>query len=402
MEESRKRHEGDLPLQGLVVLDLTRTLPGPYCTMLLGDYGADVIKVEDLYSGDPSRAVGRFDGDSGSLFRQLNRNKKSIALDLKSADGREIVERLAARADILAEGFRPGVMERLGLGYEQLKSINTGLIYASISGYGQDGVYRERAGHDLNYTALSGLLDLSAEPEGQPVMPAAQIADVGGSLLAISGLLMALYRRGQSGQGCHIDIAMTRGLLSWLPYAAAHLGGDEALPRRDRSHLTGAYACYNVYETAGGGAMSLGALEPVFWQRFCETVGRPDLIPLQFDPEQREELICTVRALFKQKRRKEWEEIFSGVDACCEPVLELNEALGHHLAREEGCWVDYRTADGVIEKLAGFPLLFCGRPGKMSLPPPRHGEHTREVLALAGYSEQKIEALKSEGRVKIS
>lgn len=380
-----------LPLQGLVVLDLTRLLPGPLCTMLLGDYGANVIKVEDTDAGDPTRFVGRFIEGSGSFFRQLNRNKRSIALNLKTEAGTKIFLQLAEKADVLVEGFRPGVMDRLGIGYEALKKVNPGLVYAAISGYGQSGPYRARAGHDINYSALSGLLDLSAEKDGLPVVPSAQIADIaGGSLMAISGIMFALYDRERSGRGQFVDISMSRGLLPWLTYAASTLGSGESLPRRGNGHITGAFACYNIYETADGKQMSLGALEPQFWQRFCEAVGKPEWTSLQFDHDSREDLIESVSAIFKEKSRIDWEVCFSEIDACCEPVLDLQEAVDHPLNKDNLNWIEYCCADGVKEKLTGFPLLFDDQSGKMLLPPPRHGEHSREILEGLGYDQTEI------------
>ncbi len=387
-----------LSLQGVRVLDMTRMLPGPLCTMILGDYGADIIKVEDLAAGDPTRFAGSSHGESGSLFRQLNRNKKSLALDLKNEKGQQIIKRLAARADILVEGFRPGVMDRLGLGYQELSRINGQLIYAAVTGYGQESSYREKAGHDINYCALSGLLDLSAEENGSPVMPAVQVADIaGGSLLALSGIMIALFEREKSGEGRFVDISMARGLLPFLSYPASCLSADQKLPRRGKGQITGAYACYNIYETADCKYMSLGALEPVFWQRFCAAVARKRWIPRQFEEAGRKELIAEVRALFKSKTRLEWEEFFADLDVCCEPVLDLKEAVDHPLSREENYWLHRSTGKGKTEKLAGFPLLFSGQGGEMRLPPPQHGEHTAEILCELGYDHAAMEELKDDG-----
>ncbi len=392
-----------LPLEGLRVIDLTRLLPGPLCTMLMADYGADVIKIEDVDTGDPTRFVGRFYAGSGSFFRQLNRNKRSLAVNLKADRGRDLIKKLTAESDVLIEGFRPGVMERLGLDYNQLRPINRGLIYASLSGYGQTGPYRERAGHDINYTALVGMLDLSAEEEGSPVMPAVQVADIaGGSLMALTGIMMALYERRAGGEGRFVDISMTRGLLPWLAYHASGLDDQEGLPRRNSGHITGAYACYNIYETADGKYMSLGALEPVFWQRFCEAVGRPEWVDRQFEKQGREQLIKEVGSLFKEKTREQWEVFFEPVDACCEPVLGLNEAIEHPISRSGRYWLDLLLDDGVSEKVTGFPLLFSGQAGTLRLPPPKHGEHTAEVLKSLGLNEAEIKELGTQGIIKTS
>jgi crotonobetainyl-CoA:carnitine CoA-transferase CaiB-like acyl-CoA transferase len=369
--------------------------------MMLGDYGAEVLKIEDIHAGDPTRFVGTFFENGSAFFRQLNRNKKSIALDLKSVSGREIIKILSKKADVLVEGFRPGVMDRLQLGYNHLKAINPQIVYASISGYGQKGPYRNRAGHDINYTALAGMLELSRGNDGNPVMPTAQIADIaGGSLMALNGIMMALFKRETRGEGSFVDISMTRGLLPWLTYAASALTGNEALPRRDSAHITGGYACYNIYKTKDNRFMSLGALEPAFWQNFCEAVSKPEWISLQFEQEKREELIRQVRSLFKEKSRQEWIELFSETDACCEPILELNEAIKHPVNRAEGCWLE--SAAGLEgELLTGFPLLFTGKTGSLRLQPPAHGEHTAEILEELGYTKSDIETLRAQGVIKV-
>ncbi len=387
-----------MPLKGLKVIDLTRLLPGPLCTMLLGDYGAEVIKVEDPNAGDPTRFVGISGKGSGSFFRQLNRNKRSLALNLKTEEGREVIERLAAGADVLVEGFRPGVMAKLGIAYENLKQVNPRLVYASITGYGQKGSYALRAGHDLNYTALTGLLDLSAVEGRSPAMPAIQVADIAaGSLMAVNGIMFALYQKEKSGEGSYVDIAMTRGQLPLLAFAASATAIGSRLPRAGSGHITGAFACYNIYCTADQKYMSLGALEPVFWKNFCDAVNMPQWVDRQFDLAVRQELIDQVSELFSQKTRAEWCSVFDTADACCEPVLNMDEAVLHPLHRENNYWLENKLDDSKTEKLIGFPLLFSDRPGSLRRQAPRHGEHSEIILIELGYSDNRIDQLKQKG-----
>ena len=320
-----------LPLAGLRVLDLSRLLPGGFCSLLLSDFGADVLKVEDTRLGDyvrwsPPHHSGVERSASSALFLALNRGKRSIRLDLKTDGGREVLLRLARESDVLLESFRPGVMDRLGVGYERLREANPGLVYCAITGYGQDGPYRERSGHDLNYLGLVGLLGLTGERDGPPVQPGGQIADIGGGAqMAAFAILAALRERDRSGQGQLVDVSMADGALSWLAMVAAAHFANGATARRGEIPLGGALVCYRPYACADGW-VTLGALEPKFWQAFCRGVGREDLIERQFDapgsPTHSE-----VEAIFAARTRAEWTAFASEHDCCLEPVLELDEAL---------------------------------------------------------------------------
>ena len=278
-----------LPLDGIRVLDLTRLLPGGFCSMLLADFGADVIKVEDTGPGDYVRwAPPFYDGVEPSarsaLFLSLNRGKRSIRIDLKSDPGKAVLLRLARDADVLLESFRPGVLDRLGVGYERLRQENPGLVYCAITGYGQDGPGRERSGHDLNYLGLNGILGLSGEADGPPVSSAAQIADLGGgALMAAVGTLVALRERDRSGQGQMIDCSMFDGSLSFLAMLAGEMLAGGPAPRRGELRLAGGLVCYRPYRCADG-YVTLAALEPKFWSAFCRGVGREDLAEHAFDP----------------------------------------------------------------------------------------------------------------------
>jgi crotonobetainyl-CoA:carnitine CoA-transferase CaiB-like acyl-CoA transferase len=367
-------------LAGLRVLDLTRLLPGGYCTLLLADHGADVIKVEDTGAGDYARA------DPAS-FASLNRGKRSVQLDLKSDGGRAAFLRLVADADVVVESFRPGVMDRLGVGYSVLQSVRPSLVYCAITGYGQDGPLRSRAGHDLNYLARTGVLALSGDADGPPVMASAQIADVaGGALMAAFGVLAAL----RSGSGQFVDISMADGALSLLamPFAGMLAGGD--VPRRGSIVLGGRLVCYRVYACADG-YVSMGALEPKFWAAFCRGVERSDLIPHQFDAPgswaHRE-----VSAVLASRTRAEWEAFNASHDCCLEPVLELDE-----VARDEHVLSRGMIADGLL----ATPVRLSSTPASSTRGgPPGLGEHTAQVLAEAGYSEAEIAALRESGAAR--
>ncbi|MBS3886012.1 MAG: CoA transferase [Dethiobacter sp.] len=374
-------------LKGIRVLDLTRLYPGPFCTMMMAELGAEVIKVESPGEGDYLRAIGPADRDGSISFRLLNQNKKSITLNLKSAEGVELFMRLAKDADVVVEGFRPGVVTALGIDYAPIKAVNPEIIYCSITGYGQDGPYRDRAGHDLNYLALSGILGMTGLPDGQPVIPSVQIGDVGGgALMALSGILAALYGRANGQGGSYLDVAMLDGLISWLPLTAAdHFAGLPA--RRGSSLLNGGYACYHVYQTADDGYMALGALEVKFWVSFCRAVGREDLLARQYESNQ-EALKNELKNIFLQHDRQFWQEIFSAHDCCCEPVLSLAEAFTNPqvLARK-----------AVVNNSLSFPLKITPQEESLAQPAPRLGEHTAEICSALGYSQAELEELWKKG-----
>ena len=374
-------------LKGIRVLDLTRLYPGPFCTMMMAELGAEVIKVESPDEGDYLRVMGPADAEGGLSFRLLNRNKKSITLNLKTAEGVEIFMRLVKDADVLVEGFRPGVVTALNIDYEAIKGVNPEIIYCSITGYGQDGPYRNRAGHDLNYIAISGILGITGLQNGQPIIPGVQIGDVGGgALMALSGILAALYGRANGQGGSYLDVSMLDGLISWLPLSAAdHFAG---LPvGRGSSLLNGGYACYHVYQTADEGYMALGALEVKFWLSFCRAVGREDLIERQYE-ENQESLKNELKNIFLQYDRQSWEEIFSSHDCCCEPVLSLAEAFKHP---------QVQARQAVRNTSLSFPLKITPREEPLTQPAPHLGEHTAEVLAALGYGRNELEELKKKG-----
>jgi alpha-methylacyl-CoA racemase len=393
------------PLDGLTVLDLSRLLPGGFCSCLLADFGADVIKVEDTGAGDyirwtPPRYEGAEPSAGGAPFLALNRGKRSIQIDLKSEAGIDVLLRLVRRSDVLLESFRPGVMERLGVGYERLRDENPGLVYCSITGYGQDGPLRDRAGHDVNYLALGGLLGLTGESGGPPIQAAGQIADVGGgALMAAVGILMALRERDRSGEGQFVDCSMFDGALSWLALVAAELLATGAAPSRGELPLAGRFNCYRPYECADGW-VSLGALEPKFWRAWCTGVGRPDLLEHAFDAPGSESQGQVVE-IFRGRTRDDWVAFAAEHDCCLEPVLELAEALESELvrAREMVVSLDQPGATRPV-RLLGLPIKLGRTPGDPSRAPgPGLGEHTDEVLAQAGFGAAEIARLHADGAV---
>jgi len=373
------------PLQGVRIVDLTRLAPGPYASLALANLGAEVIKIERPRFGDPLRYISRFGVEGGDLlFELLNRNKKSMTLNLRAPEGKAILRELTRQADVLLEGFRPGVMKRLGLDYGALAQVNPRLVYASLSGYGQTGPYHLRAGHDLNYIALGGLLALTGTKDGPPVIPGVPVADFMGGLWMAFGVLAALFERERSGRGQYLDISMLNSITALLAIPLAEWLTTGHTPQRGQMWLTGKQACYNVYETADGKYMALGALEPEFWQAFCEAVGRPDWQARQHDADQAS-LIAEVAALFRTQSRDYWTNLFANHDCCCEPVLTLDEVFAHPQA------MHYQL---LHEGELAMPLSSGEAP---HLPAPRLGQHTAEILTTLGYTAADIERLQQKG-----
>ena len=394
-----------LPLEGVRVLDLSRLLPGPFCSLLLADFGAEVIKVEDMGMGDyarwsPPYYEGAEESAKSALFLGLNRNKSSIRVNLKDERGRAVLLRLVKDADVVLESFRPGVLDRLGVGYEQLKEVNPGIVYCAITGYGLDGPLRDRSGHDMNYLGLIGLLGLSGDAGGPPVQSAGQIADIGGGgLMAAFGILAALRERDTSGVGQVVDVSMADGALSWLAMTAASFLADGKVPSRGHIPLGGMFVCYRPYECADGW-VTLGALEPKFFRNFCVGVGREDLIEHQFETPG-SDAHAQLEAIFKERTRADW-RVFAGEHDCClEPVLDLGEVLESDLVRERGMVVEVEQpgADRPVRQL-GVPVKLSRTPGDpRRLPGPGLGEHTHGVLRAAGYTDAEIAGLEEDGAI---
>jgi len=355
------------PLDGLVVLDLTRLLPGAAATMQLANFGAEVVKIEEPERGDYGRWIPPYLDGEGAVFHMVNRGKKSVALDLKNGSGRAAFLKLVRTADVVVESFRPGTMQRLGLGYETLRASNERLIYVSITGYGQDGPWAAMAGHDINYLALGGALEGNGARGGPPAIPGIQIADLaGGAMQAVTGVLLALAARAQTGRGQAVDVSMVDGVASLLPVALGLHAATGDLPARGDSVLTGRYACYRVYESADGRCIAVGALEAKFWQALCRALGCEQFIADQFaEGARREETIAELARIFLTRTAEEWFERLRPADVCVTPVRNVAEVAEHFGLGRGDSVVSPRLSD---------------TPGRLGGAPPRLGQHTREVL----------------------
>lgn len=382
-----------LPLSGLKVLDLSRLLPGPYATLVLADLGATVDKVEEPEGGDYIRQMPPMRDEESALFYGLNRNKRSLTLNLKSPEGRDALKRLVRSYDVLVESFRPGVMDKLGVGEAALRAENPRLIYCAISGYGQTGPDRLKAGHDINYIARAGVLGYGGEAGGAPSFPGVQIGDIGGgSLFALVGILAALHERERTGRGRFVDVSMTEGSMAFLHMhlAARLIMGEQAPPlQRGREALNGGYACYGLYRTQDNRWLAVGALEPKFFSGLCERLGRMDLFEAGYDVGGGAERVkAELARLFAEQPLAHWQQLFSGSDLCIEPVLEGDEVLSDAQHRARGLFVEVEDAQRGRKVTH---LLTPLRLGETPLrPPPALGQHSREILSEAGFTLEEL------------
>lgn len=379
-----------LPLKGIRILDLSRLLPGPYLTQLMSDLGAEVIKVESTLSGDYVRLAPPEMG-LGGLYEMINRGKKSLALNYRNPRGRELFLKLAATADVVLEGFRPGIADKFGIGYEAVRAVKPDIVYCSLSGYGQAGPYRQRAGHDLNYLSIGGALSLNARHGERPVPYGLPVADLSGGMLAAVAILGALVGRLRNGQSAYLDIAILDGVISWMSTLAlgAYFKGLEVSAG---SHpLLGGLPCFNVYETADGQCVTLAAIEPHFWGDFCNTIGRQDLMERRFDRDIAPELA----SIFLMKSRAEWLALFEGKDACIEPVYSIEEMLSDPQVQTRG-YVEYEDGQPV-----GMRSPFVFTRGERP-PAPALGADTRELLFEVGIREDELQLLAEKKIVSIN
>ncbi len=386
-----------LPLTGVRVLDLTRLLPGPLATQHLADYGADVVKIEDTGAGDYARTLGAMGGDTSYLYQVVNRNKRSLRLDLKHADGKAAFEKLVETADILVEGFRPGVMDKLGLGYEALARINPRLVFCSISGYGQTGPYALRAGHDINYIGYAGVLDQIGTAGGAPAISNLQLGDLlGGTMTALFGVLVALVDARASGKGRLVDVSMTDGVMAHAIFPLTEVLANGRVKPRGEDLLTGEVPCYGVYRTADGRYMAVGALEEKFWHLVCDTLGRPDLKPAHLASGAAGAAArAEVASIFGARTQAEWIEVFDAVDCCVTPVLTMEESLENPQLRARGMV----TEVGGVRQF-GRPVRLSAMPSVPARPAPAvAGADSDAVLMEAGFSPADIERLRATGAI---
>lgn len=382
------------PLSGIRVLDLTRLLPGPAATLHLADLGAEVIKIEDPGGGDYARELGPKHGDASWFFEIVNRGKASLTLDLKQPAGVEVFLRLARDADVVVESFRPGVVDRLGIGYQAVRAANPRIVYCAVTGYGQTGPYRDRAGHDINYIGYAGVLDQIGAADGPPLVPNFPIADLlGGAMAAALAAVAALFAARATGEGRYVDIAMTDVVLAHNYFPLLPVLAEGKAPPRGRDLFSGGVPCYGVYPTADGRFMAVGALEEKFWSALCLTLGRPDLLPLRLAEGAEAEFARTELArIFRSRNRSEWVEIFAEVDCCVTPVLRLEEALGDPQIKLRGMVVD---ASGAPQFASPFRMgQSASAPAR---PAPARGADSEAILRAAGYAAAEIETLRRQG-----
>lgn len=392
------------PLADIRVLDVTRHLPGPLATLMLADLGAEVIKIEDPRGGDPLRLVPPLRGDVGQAFLMLNRDKLSLACNLKHERGREVFLRLAGQSDVVVEGFRPGVMERLGIGYRQLEKLNPRLIFCSISGYGQTGPLASRAGHDINYQARSGVLGACGPRDGAPQVPAVQLADVcGGSWQAVAGILGALLSRQRTGRGQWLDVSITEGALTTTLLALQEVWAGQSFAGRGRGPLSGqGLAGYGVFETADGKFLAVGALEPQFFAELCRVLGLEHLAETGWlaQGQRADQVRAELARAFRRHSRAEWLSLFAGCDACVEPVWEGEEILSDKQLLARGAFVSQQhpRAGKVLGPATPLRLAGCRSGGR---PAPRLGEHSRMLLTRLGFPTDFVDDLVDEGVIAV-
>ena len=380
-------------LEGIRIIDMARLGPGPHCSQILADMGADVIRVEapDPKGGPRAGRMIKLPGDAA-----IRRNSRSISLNLKTEEGKQIFFELAKTADVITEGFRPGVVKRLGVDYEAVKAVRPRIVYASLSGYGQEGPYSSYVGHDINYQGITGMLDMTGERDGPPMIPGNTIADnAGGGMNAAISILAALLSRERTGAGQYIDMAMVDGLVTMMFFPIEEHLTTGAVPHRSGTITTGLYPWYSIYETKDGRYVSVGAIEPWFYENLCRLLELEELIPHQYgDDAKQEEVFAAFREKFLTKTRDEWVELLMPGETCVGPVLAIDEVVKDPHLRHREMIVDVEEEGGGTRTQVGVMAKLSETPGTIRTPGPEVGQHTPEILSELGYDEPAIEALR--------
>lgn len=380
-------------LDGMRVLDLSRLLPGPYCSMILADFGAEVIKIEEPGRGDYSRSFPPIQNGFGYWHLQLNRNKKSVAIDLKSEAGRAAFLQLAQTADVVMESYRPGVLKRLGIDYETVSKLNPKIVYCAITGYGKQGPLVKQADHDIGYVSLAGVVSMSGEPAGKPAIPGVLMADMNAALMAGMSIMMAVRHAEQSGQGQEIDIALYNTALTLMPGAASLYFGSGFVAERGNNWLTGAYANYNIYETRDGRYVSVGCLEKKFWSNLCTALERVDLLDALDEESNHGKVRQELAAIFKTRTMQEWTDYLTGKDTCVTPILNFDEAMAaEQTTANEMVLTAYDDEVGTYKQM-GFAMKMSVTPGQLQKRAPKLGEDTEIVLRGCGLDESVLKQL---------
>lgn len=386
-------------LKGLKILDFSGLLPAPYGTRILADMGAEVLRIEAPTRPDMVRVMPPFDEQGlSAAHSSLNRNKGSLVVDLKTPQGVEIIKKLVQEYDIVVEQFRPNVMARLGLGYDDLKAINPRLIYCAVTGYGQQGVYKNRAGHDLNYLAIAGILDYTGRKESGPMPLPIQAADITGGLYAVTGILAAVIHRQHTGQGQFVDVSLTDAAFSLqaLTAPAALVGKQQPKPETD---VLNGGTFYDCYQTADNRYLSIGGLEPQFFMAFANAIARPDLIPLaiRHDAEAVNTVKTAIKEAISQKTLAEWQAIFAPIEACVEPVLSFAEACQHPQLQSRQMLVNVPTVNGNTQTQIATPIMFSQTPNQYQHTGTALGSHTKTTLLAQGFTEQQLQEWQQQG-----
>ena len=369
-----------LALEGIRILDLSRLLPGPFCTMLLADFGAEVIKIEEPGKGDYSRSFPPFLKDFGYWHLQLNRNKKSVVLDLKTEQGKEQFLELVKTADVVVESYRPGVLQRLGVDYEAASKVNPKIVYCSLSGYGSKGPLVKQADHDIGYVSLAGITAMSGVKDGQPAIPGVLMADMNAAMAAGMGIMIALRHAQATGQGQAIDINLYNMAMSLMPGAASLYFGSGFVAQRGNNWLTGQNPNYNIYATKDGRYVSVGCLEKKFWTNLCRALEREDMIDLIDDAANFPYLQEQLAECFRQRTMREWEEYLFGKDTCVTPVLNFDEACAAPQTLANEMVLEVEDPELGRYKLLGNPVKLSRTPASIRKRAPRLGEDNEEIL----------------------